>query len=208
MEGLLILIAIVLVGAGVVVALRARNRDRVGAGTGAAGGAARTLPSAQPPTATGTAGDLRRLAMGDVVNWENRDWIVEGTLRMNQGGFVWQEHRLVDGPDAVWLSVEDDEGLEVVVWDRLKGTTLEPGPGTITHDGVAYELDERGRADYTSEGVTGAAGGGQMEFADYEAGAQRLSFERFGGDGGWEVSVGRVVSEHELDVYPSREAHP
>ncbi len=69
---------------------------------------------------------------------------------------------------------------------------------------MTYELDERGKANYTSEGVTGASGGGKAEFADYMKGDERLSFERYGDDGGWEISVGRVISEHALDIYPSR----
>ncbi|MEY2514021.1 MAG: hypothetical protein QOJ89_1379, partial [bacterium] len=48
-----------------------------------------------------------------------------------------------------------------------------------------------------------APGGGKAEFADYEHGDRRLSFERYGDDGGWEISVGRVISEHVLDIYPS-----
>jgi hypothetical protein len=204
MEGLLILIFLLLIGAGVAVYLRGRSRERVASGGGSLSG---SLPAGSPPTATGTAGDLRNLRIGDVVHWEDRDWIVEGTLRLDQGGFVWQEHRIVDGSDSHWLSVEDDEGLEVVLWDRLRGATLEPGAGSIAHEGVDYELDERGHANFTSEGVTGAGGGGRMEFADYAAGDRRLSFERFGDEAGWEISVGTVISEHQVDVYPSREAH-
>jgi hypothetical protein len=152
----------------------------------------------------GAVSDVRSLRSGDVVMYEGRDWIVEGTLRFDQSGFEWAEHRLVDGADALWLSVEDDEGLEIVAWERLRGVALEPGPATLVHAGVTYELDERGRASFSSEGATGAPAGGVMEFADYEAGDQRLSFERFGDDASWEVSVGRVVAEHALDIYPSR----
>jgi hypothetical protein len=69
---------------------------------------------------------------------------------------------------------------------------------------VDYAFDERGRAKYASEGTTGAPGGGRMEYADYEAGDGRLSFERYSEDGSWEVSLGHVVPEHALDIYPGR----
>ncbi len=198
MEALLVLLFLALIAGGVIVYLRGRRKVPAGSPPPPAG-------PTQTPSPIGGA-DARALKVGDVVNYEGRDYVVEGTLRFDQGGFRWNEHRLVDGADALWLSVEDDEGLEIVVWQRLRGAPLEPGPGTLEHGGVVYELDERGRASFTSEGTTGAPGGGTAEFADYERGEERLSFERYGDDGGWEISVGRVVSEHVLDIYPGRGA--
>jgi hypothetical protein len=200
-EAFLVLLFLALIVGGTVVFFRGRRKETCAGAPAPAG-----LPAAPPAEPTEGA-ELRALKVGDVVNYDGRDWIVEGTLRFNQGGFRWDEHRLVDGADAIWLSIEDDDGLEIVVWERLRGAALEPGPGSLEHGGVTYELDERGKADFTSEGTTGAPGGGRAEFADYATGAQRLSFERYGGeDGGWEVSVGRVVSEFAFDIYPSRGA--
>lgn len=191
MDTVLILLFLGLIAAAAVVAWQGSRKRAAERGSAAA---------AQPIGATG----VRALKVSDVVHHEGRDYIVEGTLRFDEGGFRWDEHRLVDGSDSLWLSVEDDEGLEVVVWERLRGAQLEPGPATLEHDGVTYELDERGKADFTSQGSTGAAGGGTAEYADYARGDQRLSFERFGReDGGWEVSVGSRISEHALDIYPS-----
>ncbi|MDX6682613.1 MAG: hypothetical protein QOG94_2652 [Solirubrobacteraceae bacterium] len=200
MDTFLVLVFLALIAGGAFVFMRGRRQQ---ASAGPAGPAA--LPQAPAPEPIGGA-DVRALKVGDVVNYEGGDYIVEGTLRFDQGGFRWQEHRLVDGPKSLWLSVEDDEGLEIVVWKRLKGAALEPGPGTLEHVGVTYELDERGRANFTSEGTTGAPGGGKAEFVDYESGGRRLSFERYGDDGGWEISAGHVISEHVLDIYPSRGA--
>jgi hypothetical protein len=200
MEGFLVLLFLLLIGGAVVVYMRGRRSEATAGPSGPAG-----LPQAPAPEPIGGA-DVRALKVGDVVNYESGDYIVEGTLRFNQGGFRWEEHRLVDGANSLWLSVEDDEGLEIVVWERLKGAALDPGPPTLEHGGVTYELDERGKANFTSEGTTGAPGGGKAEFADYEHGERRLSFERYGDDGGWEISLGRVISEHALDVYPSRGA--
>ena len=200
MEAFLVLVFLALiVGAGVVL-FRGRKREPA-VGSAQPGG----LPAAPAAEPIGGA-EVRALKVSDVVNHEGRDYIVEGTLRFEQGGFRWQEHRLVDGPDSLWLSVEDDEGLEVVVWQRLRGAALEPGEGTIEHEGVSYELDERGHANFTSEGTTGAPGGGRAEFVDYASGSRRLSFERYGDDGGWEISVGQTISEHALDIYPGRGA--
>lgn len=200
MDAILILVFLALIAGGAFVFFRGRKAQTGAGEPGPAG-----LPQAPAPEPIGGV-EVRAMKVGDVVNHEGRDYIVEGTLRFDQGGFRWEEHRLVDGPDSLWLSVEDDEGLEIVVWERLRGAALEPGPGSLEHGGVSYDLDERGRANFTSEGVTGAPGGGKAEFADYAHGDHRLSFERYGDDGGWEISVGRVISEHALDIYPSRGA--
>jgi hypothetical protein len=194
---LLIVLFSALIVAGVVVFVRGR-RDR--AGIGGSGGE-RGLPVA--PAAARSSGG-HSLKLGDVVNHDGADWIIEGTIRLDQDGFAWQEHRLVDGERSLWLSVEDDEGLEVVVWERSAETGLEPGAEQLSHDGVTYELEERGRADFTAEGSTATSASGHVEFVDYSAGEQRLSFERYGEDAGWEVGLGNVVSEHALDIYPGR----
>lgn len=198
METVLIVVFGALIVAGVVVFVRGR---RAQAGMG--GGSERGLPAA--PAAVPSSG-VNSLKLGDVVNHDGADWIVEGTIRLDQDGFTWQEHRLVDGERSLWLSVEDDEGLEVVVWERAPETGLEPGAEQLSHDGVSYELEERGKAVFTAEGSTATATSGRVDFVDYAAGDRRLSFERYGDDAGWEVGLGRVISEHVLDIYPSRGA--
>jgi hypothetical protein len=191
---LLIIVVLVVIAVAAGVFLRGRRQPAP-----VASGAARPGLAGSPPPS-----DVRTLKPGDVVNYEGGDYIVEGTLRLDQEGFEWQEHRLVDEGRSLWLSVEDDEGLEVVVWERTAGAQLEPGAGTLAHEGVTYELDERGHARFTASGSTGTGASGRMEFVDYEAGERRLSFERFAADAGWEIGVGRVISEHVLDIYPSR----
>jgi hypothetical protein len=193
---------------GVLIFIRGR-RAAAGAGSGTrasgralAGGAAAGGTPATPSQAA--SADVRRLGPGDVVLYDGTDFIVEGTIRLEQDGFEWQEHRLAADARSLWLSVEDDEGLEVVVWDRSAAQDLEPGPRTLTHGGVTYTLDERGRARFTAEGSTATGASGTVEFVDYEAGERRLAFERYGQDAGWEVGVGTVVSEHALDIYPAR----
>ncbi len=144
----------------------------------------------------------RSIGVGAVVTHEGRDWVVRGTLELEEDGFTWHEHHLDDAKTRRWLSVEDDEELEVCLWERVLAPELEPGPPALEHAGVAYTLDEHGRARYRATGTTGTPPEGSVEYYDYVADRQRLSCERFGGEG-WEVSVGRVVDEHELDIYPA-----
>ena len=196
---MLIVLFLALIAGGVYVFARGRSVDGGSEERGSGRGSLSAAPAAaQPP-------GVRSLKLGDVVNHDGGDWIVEGTLRLSQDGFEWQEHRLVDGERTLWLSVEDDEGLEVVTWERSRELGLEPGARTLTHDGVEYELDERGQASFTAEGSTATGASGKVEFADYSAGERRLSFERYGEEAGWEAGLGQVISEHALDVYPGRD---
>ena len=145
---------------------------------------------------------VRDLGVGAVVSYEGKDWVVRGSLELEEDGFTWHEHHLDDATTRRWLSVEDDEELEVCLWERALAPELEPGPPSIEHAGVRYTLEEHGRARYRSSGTTGTPDQGSVEYYDYVAADRRLSCERFGGEG-WEVSLGRVIGEHELDVYPA-----
>jgi hypothetical protein len=186
---LIIVLAVVVVA---VVLLLVRARAGAGGGRGDA---------ERPDPARST---VRALRVGDVVNLDGHDCLVEQTIHLREDGYAWQEHLLVDGDWRRWLSVEDDEGLEVVVWERRPEPGLAPGAREVELDGVRYRFEERGSADYRIERAHAAESVGRMEYADYAAGDQRLSFERFGRDEQWEVSVGRAISEHALDIYPGR----
>jgi hypothetical protein len=148
-------------------------------------------------------GDVRRLAPGDVVNYELVDWIVERTMSFDEGGAVWAEHMLSDTESGrkLWLSVEDDDGLQVSIYERVRNADLTPDSRTLVYDGVTYEREERGTATFATRDESGPVDSGTVEYADYSAGARQLALERYGSTSTWEVSVGKVISEHELDVY-------
>ena len=179
-------------------------------------GLAERARTVDPMAAGPGTSDPRNLKPGDIVRFSGdavrRDWVVRGTLAMDEDGYRWKEH-LLDGSTAAggevrqWLSVEDGEsGLELALWQRTSGSDLTPDPAEITHEGVAFRRDERGRARYSSVGTTGAADSGEMEYADYlpaAGGDARLSFERFSAGGSWEVSHGRVVLAESLDILHS-----
>jgi hypothetical protein len=197
MDALLVLLLIGAVVVAVVMyrrytALAAKNRP------GAPG------PPRDPLAPEAVRSDPRRITVGDVIRFDGRDFIVRGSIRFDQDGFSWQEHFLDDVEVKRWLSVEDDEGLEIGFWTGLKGSDLQPGPKTIQHGGKTYELDEKGSARFTAVGTTGTGPSGRVEYYDYEAGDELLSFERYG-EGDWEVATGRSVGEYELDIYPGSE---
>ena len=192
------IVVLIIIGAGTAAVVFYRRYTALQA---AQGRSAAAEPPRDPLRSESVRSDPGRITVGDVIRFDGRDFIVRGTIRFDQDGFEWQEHFLDDVEVKRWLSVEDDEGVEVALWQALKGAGLEPGPKTLEHDGKTYELDEKGAARFTAVGTTGTAASGRVEYFDYEAGTDLLSFERYG-DGGWEAATGRVVGEFELDIYP------
>ena len=155
-------------------------------------------------------GRVRGIGVGDVIGLDGAMWTVEGTLSFDEDGFVWREHLLSEGERRTWLSVEDDEdGLSVIRWDRVDPGTLTPDGATVTHEGVEYELEERGKATYTSAGTTGTPASGRMEYADYRGDGEKvLGFERYTSEGSWELSLGTPLEEGMVDVYPGGGPEP
>ncbi len=202
-----LLVVLVLVAVAVVLLVAALRRRREQEGLAQR---ARTVdPMAPGPMVS----DPSRLKPGDIVrlSGEPGDWVVRGTLAFEEDGYRWKEH-LLDGSSAAgerrhWLSVEEGEsGLELVLWDRVPGSDLTPDHAEIALDGTAYRRDERGTARYASTGTTGAAESGTAEYADYlpaGGGSARLSFERYGSSGSWEVSTGRTVLTESLTILHS-----
>lgn len=150
-----------------------------------------------------TFGDPRGLKAGDMVEFLGQRLFVRGSLRLREGGYQWSEHFLDDvAGTRRWLSVEEDPDLEVVVWNQLKGTDLQPSAKVLTHDGVEFRRDEDGTATFVSEGTTGLGSSGRVEYVDFEGpGGRYLSFERFDG-GEWEAGLGERVLPGTLTVYP------
>jgi hypothetical protein len=122
-----------------------------------------------------------------------------------EGPYVWWEHLLEGGDQPIWFSVESDDGrLELAMWVTRKDLTLQPGDQYLV-DGMTFRQSERGRASYTTEGMTGLPAGGEMEYLDCTSADKSalLSFERWAPGMPWEVSTGRSVVPGELSVYPA-----
>ena len=192
MTGLLVFVALLLAAAAIVIVVVLTRQKRTPA----------PAAPADPLRKTARGIDPRKITVGSVVNHDGRDFLVRGTLDLDQDGFTWQEHHLDDATVRRWLSVEDDEELEICLWEVVQAPELEPGPPSLDYAGTTYTLDEHGTANYRASGSTGTAATGTIEYYDYSAGAQRLAFERYG-SASWEVSTGEVVNERELDIYPA-----
>lgn len=195
-----LLFLLLLVAAGVAAVVYFRRKQRAAEAEHEAERARPRDPFAQ---SHGNEDLLYGLKVSDVVAYHARDWVVRGTLRFDDGGYTWAEHLISDARDQHWLSVEDDEGISVSLWQRVPRTEVdgEPGDRSVTHDQVGYKLHEDGQASYTAEGTTGTAQSGTARYVDYRGpDDKRLSFEQFAEV--WEVSVGHTVLPRTLDIFP------
>ena len=194
-ELLLVLILLAVVAVGVVLYLRSRrNRTPVDERPGKP-----VDPLADHQGVT----DIRTVRAGDMIDYGDQLYFVRGSLRLTEGGYTWSEHFLDDARGSrIWVSVEEDPDLEVVLWRETDEVT-EPGGKSMTVAGVTYRKEEDGTAKYTSEGTTTVAERGSVEYVDYEGPeGKALSFERFDG-GKWEAGLGESVALPALRVYPA-----
>jgi hypothetical protein len=131
MEGVAVIVLLALAGAGGYLLARRRS--------------AAATPADDPlvPAKGPDRGDVRRLRVGDVVRHGFDDLIIRETYHLTEDGFSWQEHKADNGR---WLSVEDDDTLEVAWWETIEAR-VEPGPEAVTVDGVTYRRREHGPRD-------------------------------------------------------------
>ena len=150
---------------------------------------------------------LFTLQIGDVVQYEQRDWILETVYRYQQDKFEWIEYLLRDNDDAAWLVVVEDDWLEVswltpVPEDQLNVEL--PPPRYIDYEGVSYSLREKGEAKYSTEGRVNNQEGSCM-FYDYQTKeGLKLSLEDYDSakDGGLDINVGKKINSLDLSLLP------
>ena len=142
------------------------------------------------------------LQIGDIVQYEGADWVVEGRLTFDDNGYTWLEYMLQDGDHIRWLSVEEDDRVEVFWMETV--TTLDISnkpPAQITHNHITYNQVERGNARMNRIGTTMNKQGQVCLYYDYAAtNDQVLSVENWNGD--MEVSVGRRIRPSSLILLP------
>ncbi|UVS76718.1 DUF4178 domain-containing protein [Actinokineospora sp. UTMC 2448] len=163
------------------------------------------VPAPQDPFADSdhhaVYGDPRSLKAGDLVELRGVSYSVRGSVRCDEGGWTWSEHLLETATEErVWLSVEEDPDLILVAWTEID-TELQPGPKTLTLDGVEYRSDEKGTATYTTEATTGLKDG-SVRYHDYKSRDRLLSFESYG-DAPWEAATGEKLSTYDVKIFPA-----
>jgi hypothetical protein len=142
------------------------------------------------------------LEIGDIVQYMDTDWVVEGRLTYEDKDYTWFEYLLQDGERIRWLSVDEDDRVEVALLEPT--TQLEVSqqpPKQLTFAGETYRCVESGRATMTRIGTTLRRTGEHCRYFDYQgSNDQVLSIEDW--DGEIEVTVGQRINPRMLMLLP------
>lgn len=207
-----IIIGAVIVIAAIAVALRIRSkRNHISSPKAHPMSARATGDGAQVAVFDDSAFEPVNITLPDILQFELGAYLIYGIIRNHirgavtyqEGKYIWKEYYL---SDTSWLGAEEDDGPELISWERIVASDLEPnGKKPLVHQGVTYEFNERGSASYRVEGHAGdLSGSGTMEYVDYATpdGQNHLSLERYDGDGDWEAALGESVVISMIEYYP------
>jgi hypothetical protein len=142
------------------------------------------------------------LQLGDIVEYFGRDWVVEGKLIYEEDGFTWIEYLLQDQQDLRWLSVEEDDRLELSWLQPTRSLDIpRTPPNPLTFEGESYSCIDSGVAKMKREGSVLNRQAEQCRYFDYESeDGKLLSVEDWNGE--IEVTYGKEISPSELSIFP------
>ena len=93
------------------------------------------------------------LQLGDIIEYFGRDWVVEGKLIYDEDGFTWIEYLLQDQQDIRWLSVEEDDRVELCWMQPTRNLDIpRHPPNPLTFEEESYRCVDSGVAKMKREG--------------------------------------------------------
>ena len=149
---------------------------------------------------------ILKLQHEDAVEYMGETYLVDGTLLYDEEGSVWTTYLLGGGPGGDrWLSVTDDDRLEIAWYEVLPAGTVDvpaEAPTTLTVGDISFRLDEKGSARVRKRDAMGTRDMGSCRYADYTGPDRaRLAVEWWGES--VEVAVGRQIHDDDLLIYPA-----
>lgn len=167
----------------------------------------RPLLPARQPRSLSSGRTLFNLQIGDIVQYEGADWVVEDRLTYNDSGYTWLEYLLQDGDQQRWLSVEDDDRIEVCWMESANQLDISgTPPQQITVNQVTYAQTEAGTAKMKREGTTLNRKSQTCRYFDYaDPTGKVLSIEDWQGD--IEITQGREIRPSDLRLLPGDGRH-
>lgn len=149
--------------------------------------------------------DLFSLKPSDIVNIEGDDYEVEGAMFMNDEGWKWVEYKLKEGRSTYWMSVEQDDELEIVLCKKAVVDIPSP-PKKLEYGGITYYLDEASNAQVEKTiGNMSVPVGKWVDYWDYYDKEEENAFFIEKWDGDIETSVGRYIEEYNVEIFPISE---
>lgn len=142
----------------------------------------------------------------DVVEYVGDSYLVEAVLLYDEEGTVWKTYLLGGAPDGTdrWLSVEDDDRIEVSLYEILPAGSVEvpkEAPRNLQVGEVSFTLEETGEARVRKQDELGTRDQGACRYADYRGPEDaRLAVEWWGETA--EVALGRPIPRESLMILP------
>ena len=156
---------------------------------------------------------IRDVRVGDIVQHETSDFLVEGVVEYDEDGHKWRGARLVDGRDERWLLVGLERGGAVSLrLLREAGDIHISGypPEKLIANGTSFSQEMRGTATAKISGDAGKLpdtdGSGpdsvlRCRWWRYEtAGNQALVVEQWGGL--YRVLHGETINNSDVELMP------
>ena len=147
--------------------------------------------------------ELTALRPGAGVRVDGEGYVIERTIRYDQDGCVWFEHRLSSDRSgrSLWLEIPADPGDAVIVYDSSAVLDFIPdGSPEIEHRGERFPLLMSGRAEYRSVERASAPKSGELIYHEYASGDRRVTYECRSDDSAWEVSEGRAIAAADVEI--------
>ena len=161
---------------------------------GALPGSTKELPSLKR--------NIFNLQIGDIVQHMGIDWVVEGKLTYTVDEYSWCEYMLQDDEQIRWLSVDEDDTVEVALLeasDRLDVSQTPPNKLTFADEN--YKCVDSGIASMTRVGTVQRRTAQTCKYFDYEGSDDKvLSIEIW--DGETEITVGHRINPRSLTILP------
>jgi hypothetical protein len=146
--------------------------------------------------------ELTDLRPGAAVCVDDEEFMIERTLRIEEGDSVWFEHRLSSDSTgrSLWLEIPADRDDAVIAYESSATLDFVPDGGPeIEHGGETLPLLMSGRATYRSVERSAAPKRGELVYHEYALGDRRVTYENRG-DRVWEVSEGRAIDADDVEI--------
>lgn len=145
---------------------------------------------------------LLTMQVGDIVSVEDVDYEIQAVIKFNDHGWKWVEYKLKDARTTYWLSVEQDDDIEISLFEEVVAVTKEI-PDKIDYKGTMYYMQEGSDAkveDFT--GKINIVRGEEVDYYEYcdEDDEKLLSIEIWNGE--IEMSVGRWIEDFNVEIFP------
>ncbi|KAA3597895.1 MAG: DUF4178 domain-containing protein [Calditrichaeota bacterium] len=139
---------------------------------------------------------------GDILTYYGEDYVVSATFIYEDGDFKWYSYGFKDlEENQKFLSVVEDDSLELVIWEEIIIPVNEPISSTFSHSGKSFNQTEHGMANVTRTIESGKKSQFRTEYWDFEAkDGEMLSIEKAGGS--LTVSIGKSVKDFEIEILP------